>query len=150
MYLLDTQIICALQLPKPNEAVTAWLRSVPEHKLYLSASSLGVLQETIETIKTTNRQEAQRAQQWLNRLGSNSQVVSLDAATLQLAAVLQHDQTQLAWDDAVIAGLAFYHRLVVVSQRSDVFLGLKKLKLDVFDPKGWSDEILLNGLEVGT
>lgn len=137
MYLLDTQIVCELrQSTRPDTALVDWLHSVAAPNLYLSASSVGTIQALIEASKETGSKDIYRAQQWLNHVGSSTQVLSLDAATLQLAAVLQHNQKELTWDDAIIAALATYHRLIVVTQRITIFLGLKTLKLDVFDPRG--------------
>lgn len=41
MYLLDTNVISELRRPRPHGAVLAWLRSVPDGDLRISAVSLG-------------------------------------------------------------------------------------------------------------
>ena len=41
MYLLDTNVISELRRAKPHGAVVAWLETVPDAALHISALSLG-------------------------------------------------------------------------------------------------------------
>ena len=44
MYLLDTHVVSDLRRTKPHGAVLAWLQSVDDRQLYLSAVTLGEIQ----------------------------------------------------------------------------------------------------------
>ena len=44
MYLLDTNVVSELRKPKPHGAVIAWIQSVPDDQLFISALTLGELQ----------------------------------------------------------------------------------------------------------
>lgn len=48
MYLLDTNVISELRKPRPHGAVVAWLQSVDDAKLHVSAVTVGEIQAGIE------------------------------------------------------------------------------------------------------
>ena len=48
MYLLDTKVVSELRRPRPHGAVVAWLQSVDDASLFLSAVTLGEIQAGIE------------------------------------------------------------------------------------------------------
>ena len=48
MYLLDTNVVSELRKPRPHGAVVAWLESVDDAKLFLSAVTLGEIQAGVE------------------------------------------------------------------------------------------------------
>ena len=48
MYLLDTNIISELRKFKPHGAVVAWVKSIEDKDLYLSAVTVGEIQAGIE------------------------------------------------------------------------------------------------------
>lgn len=47
MFLLDTNVVSELRQVKPHGAVLAWLQSVPESALFVSAVTLGEIQRGI-------------------------------------------------------------------------------------------------------
>ena len=48
MYLLDTNVVSELRKPKPHGGVIAWIQSVAEDDLFISALTLGELQAGAE------------------------------------------------------------------------------------------------------
>jgi toxin FitB len=58
VYLLDTNIISALRKQKPHGAVLAWLETVPEPQLFLSAVTLGELQAGIDITRAQASKKA--------------------------------------------------------------------------------------------
>ncbi|MFO1366756.1 MAG: PIN domain-containing protein [Acinetobacter sp.] len=48
MYLLDTNVISELRRPKPHGAVAAWVQSIEDKDLFLSAVTIGEIQAGIE------------------------------------------------------------------------------------------------------
>jgi predicted nucleic acid-binding protein len=55
MYLLDTNVVSELRKIRPHGGVVAWIQSVPDHELFLSALTLGELQAGAEV---TRKQDA--------------------------------------------------------------------------------------------
>ena len=49
MYLLDTNVVSELRRPKPHGAVLAWLNSIGDGDLFVSAVTLGEIQAGIES-----------------------------------------------------------------------------------------------------
>ena len=58
MYLLDTNVVSELRKPKPHGGVVAWLESIDDTHLHLSALTLGEIQAGIEL---TREQDAVKA-----------------------------------------------------------------------------------------
>ena len=48
MYLLDTNVVSELRRPRPDGAVLAWVETIPDEHLHLSAVTLGELQAGVE------------------------------------------------------------------------------------------------------
>jgi predicted nucleic acid-binding protein len=55
MYVLDTNIISELRRARPHGGVLAWLRSVDDRHLHLSAVSFGEIQAGIERTPTLQK-----------------------------------------------------------------------------------------------
>ncbi|GAB1394859.1 hypothetical protein MASR1M60_30230 [Rhodocyclaceae bacterium] len=47
-YLLDTNVISELRKPRPHRGAVAWLESLDDAQLYVSAVTLGEIQAGIE------------------------------------------------------------------------------------------------------
>ena len=47
MYLLDTNIVSELRRPKPHGAVVAWLQSLNDSEIFISAVTIGEIQAGI-------------------------------------------------------------------------------------------------------
>ncbi|MBY6240446.1 PIN domain-containing protein [Methylosinus sp. Sm6] len=59
MYLLDTNVVSELRRAKPHGAVLAWLESVPDSSLRLSALTLGEIQAGVEKLRSRNLEKAE-------------------------------------------------------------------------------------------
>lgn len=66
MYLLDTNVVSELRRQKPHAAVVAWLESVADEDLFLSAVTLAEIQAGIELTRDQNPQRADELEDWLN------------------------------------------------------------------------------------
>ena len=64
MYLLDTNVVSELRKPRPHGAVVAWLQSVPDAELYLSAVTLGEIQSGIELTRDQDAAKAAEIEAW--------------------------------------------------------------------------------------
>ena len=68
MFLLDTNVVSELRKTKPHGAVLAWLESVPDAALFISAVTLGEIQRGIELTRDQNPAKADEITLWANRL----------------------------------------------------------------------------------
>lgn len=70
MYLLDTNVISELRKTKPHGSVVAWLQSVRETDLLISAVTLGEIQRGIELTREQDTAKARQIADWADRLSA--------------------------------------------------------------------------------
>ena len=90
MYLLDTNIVSELRRPKPHGAVVAWLESIEDKELYLSAVTLGEIQAGIELTRDQNAQRAEELETWLTMVTDSYNILAMDGAVFRIWAKLMH------------------------------------------------------------
>ena len=64
MYLLDTNVVSELRRTKPHGAVVAWIESVPDASLHISAVTLGEIQCGVELTRANDAAKAREIQEW--------------------------------------------------------------------------------------
>jgi len=116
MYLLDTNVISELRRPKPHGAVLAWLQSVPDSDLRISAVSLGEIQAGIELTREQDERKAAEIERWANRVTASYNLLAMDADTFRIWARLMHRRSDTLYEDAMIAATAIRNRLTVVTR----------------------------------
>jgi toxin FitB len=131
MYLLDTNVVSELRKPRPHGAVLAWLQSVDEARLYLSAVTLGEIQAGIELTREQNEAKAAEIEAWLELLASAYNVLPMDASTFRHWARLMHRRSDTLYEDAMIAATAKTHNLVVATRNVADFV---TLGVEIFNP----------------
>ena len=77
MYLLDTNVVSELRRPRPHGAVVAWLTSVADDDLFLSAVTLGEIQSGIELTREQDAAKAEQIGQWLDQVASAYNVLPM-------------------------------------------------------------------------
>jgi toxin FitB len=107
MYLLDTNVVSELRKPRPHGGVLAWLRSVDDKALFLSAVTVGEIQAGIELTREQ------------------------DAATFRVWARLMHRRSDTLIEDAMIAATASVRGLSVVTRNVADF---KPFSVPVLNP----------------
>ena len=129
MYLLDTNVISELRKPKPHGAVLAWLKSVDDSELHLSAVTLGEIQAGIELTRDQDVSKAAEIEAWVDLAASAYNVLPMDGAAFRAWARLMHRQSDTLYEDAMIAATAQVHRLTVVTRNTADFkpFGVKVL-----------------------
>jgi len=130
-FLLDTNIVSELRKPRPHGGVLAWLESLDDAQLYLSAVTLGEIQAGIELTREQDPGKAQEIEVWLDLLASANNVLPMDAATFRAWARLMHRKSNTLYEDAMIAATANVHGLTVATRNVSDFQALGQ---EVFNP----------------
>ena len=82
-YLLDTNVVSELRKPRPHGAVLAWLQSLEDADLYLSAVTLGEIQAGIELTREQDKGKADEIEAWLGSVSEAYNVLPMDAAVFR-------------------------------------------------------------------
>ena len=121
MYLLDTNVVSELRRPKPHGAVLAWLASVNDQDLFLSALSLAEIQRGIEITRQQDAAKAQNLELWLDQLAASFEVLVLDAVVLREWARMMHRRSNTLSEDAMLAATAKVNGLQMVTRNTSDF-----------------------------
>ncbi len=134
MYLLDTNVVSELRRSKPHGGVVAWLQSVPDEHLHVSAVTLGELQAGVEITREQYPPKAEAIEAWIEQVEQTSNVLPMDGRAFRVWARLMHRRSDELIEDAMIAATAIVHNLTVVTRNVRDFkpLGVKSL-----DPFAW-------------
>jgi predicted nucleic acid-binding protein len=116
MYLLDTNVVSELRRIRPHKGVLAWLASVDDADLHLSAMTIGEIQSGIEMTRQQDRAKAGEIEAWLDQIALTYNVVSMDGACFRCWARLMHGKSDTLAEDAMIAATALTHRLTIVTR----------------------------------
>jgi predicted nucleic acid-binding protein len=130
-YLLDTNVVSELRRQRPHGGVVAWLQSLDDAQLHVSAVTLGEIQAGIELTREQDASKAQAIEGWLERVAGSYNVLPMDAATFRTWARLMHRKSDTLYEDAMIAATAQVHGLTVATRNVNDF---KALGLEVFNP----------------
>jgi predicted nucleic acid-binding protein len=109
----------------------AWLESLDDAQLYLSAVTLGEIQAGIELKREQDPGKAREIETWLELVAGTYNVLPMDAATFRAWARLMHRKSDTLYEDAMIAATAKVHGLTVATRNVDDF---NALGADVFNP----------------
>jgi len=133
VYLLDTNVISELRRAKPHGAVLAWLQSVPDRALHLSAVSFGEIQAGIELTRERDPDKAAEIERWAERIAASHHLLPMDTETFRIWARLMHRRSDTLYEDAMIAATAIQHRLMVVTRNVRDFACFDVRQLNPFD-----------------
>lgn len=131
MYLLDTNIVSEMRRPKPHGAVVAWLQSLNDTDIFISAVTIGEIQAGIELTRTQDTAKARSLETWLNQLAGNYNVLPMTAECFKIWAKLMHRQSDTVYEDAMIAATAITHQLTVATRNVRDF---QRFEVDIFNP----------------
>ena len=110
MYLLDTNVVSELRRTRPHGAVVAWLKSVADEDLHLSAVTIGEIQAGLERTRGQDTARADEIKTWLEQ-GQTFNVLDMDAPAFRAWAKLMHRKPDHLMEDATIAATAAIYGL---------------------------------------
>jgi toxin FitB len=116
MYLLDTNVISELRRVRPHGAVLAWLLSVGNARLFLSAVTIGEIQLGIERTRAQDINKAREIESWLNEALLSYDVLPMTATCFREWAMLMANESNTRFADMMIAATALAHDLTVVTR----------------------------------
>jgi predicted nucleic acid-binding protein len=129
MYLLDTNVVSELRRTRPHGAFVAWLHSMADTDLHLSAVTIGELQAGIRVDARAGRGQVRRDRSLARSRRRDLQcsrhgrrVLAMDAATFRRWACLMQHRSDHLIEDAMIAATAPEHDLVVVTRNVGDFV----------------------------
>jgi predicted nucleic acid-binding protein len=102
--------------PLSSVSVSAWLRSVEDRHLHLSAVTLGEIQAGIEVRREQDPAKAADLEAWADQLATTWNILPMDAVTFRVWAKLMHHRSDTLIGDAMIAATAQRHGLQVVTR----------------------------------
>jgi predicted nucleic acid-binding protein len=116
MYLLDTNVVSELRKPKPHGGVLAWLQSVEDRHLHLSAVTLGEIQAGIEMTREQDPAKAAEIEAWADAVAATWNVLPMDGASFREWARIMHRSSNTLIEDAMIAATARVHGLQIITR----------------------------------
>ncbi len=135
MYLLDTNVVSELRRARPHRAVVAWLESVRDKDLHLSAVTIGEIQAGIEITRDQDQNRAAEIEAWLEQVAETYNILNMDARTFRSWARLMHRKSDHPIEDAMIAATADVHGLTVVTRNARDFAVLGVRTFNPFDAR---------------
>ena len=130
-YLLDTNVVSELRKPRPHGGVVAWLESLDDAQLAVSAVTLGEIQTGIELTREQDAVKAQQIEDWLALVAGAYNVLPMDAAAFTAWAKLMHRKSDTLYEDATIAATTKVHGLTVATRNVTDF---QALGVSVYNP----------------
>lgn len=136
MYLLDTNIVSELRKPKPHGAVLAWIGTVPETALFISAVTLGEIQRGIERTRNHDAAKAAALDTWADQIAATSNILPMSDIVFRLWAKLMHKRGEALYEDMMLAATAAVHGLTMATRNTKDFL---TLGVSLFNPFEYLD-----------
>jgi len=132
MFLLDTNVVSELRRVRPRGAVLAWIATVPNTGLHLSAVTIGELQTGVERTRDRDPGKAAELETWLAQIAAGYPILPMDGAVFREWARLMHRRSNTLAQDAMIAATAIIHNLTVATRNVRDFEPLGAMTFNPF------------------
>ena len=138
MYLLDTRVLSEIRKARAHGAVLAWVQSVADADLYLSAVKFGEIQSGNALTREQDAAMAADIEARADMVTAACKVLPADAQTFQTWARLLHRRCDSVYQDTMIAATAAIHFLTVVGRKPTVVseFGVRLFNPFVATPRG--------------
>ncbi len=133
MWLLDTNVVSEMRKPRPHPSVVAWMSGQARQSLFVSAATVGEIQQGLELARITNPEKAAEIETWLNELVSVSRVLSADEHVFREWARLMDRRSKDLIMHALIAATAQVHGLTVATRNTRDFETLGVATVNPFE-----------------
>jgi len=133
MFLLDTNVLSERRKPKPHGAVVAWVDSVAQQDLFLSAMTIAEIQTGVERTRERDPGKSSEIEAWLEQVLETAQVLPMNAEVAREWARIMHKKPMSMAQDAWIAATAKHFRKIVVTRNLRDFAGFGVDTLDPFE-----------------
>jgi predicted nucleic acid-binding protein len=130
-YLLDTNVVSEMRKRKPHGGVVAWVRSLHEDQVFLSAVTMGELQAGIEMTRHQDADKAKEIELWADQLAQAYQILPMDTACFREWGRLMHGKSDQLVEDGMIAATARINGLIVATPNEHDF---RRFEVRVFNP----------------
>jgi len=136
MYVLDTNVICAVRVPRREPQVEAWLRSVPVVDQYTTALTLGEIEQGVRRKERDDQRTAAILRQWFEAQVLPTfagRTLAFDTSAARVYGRYPVPESAPA-NDALIAAVAEANGMTVVTRNTRHFAPLGVRCLNPFDP----------------
>jgi predicted nucleic acid-binding protein len=130
-FLLDTNVISELRKSKPHGAVVAWMETLRVEQIFLSAVTMGELQDGVELTRKRDPAKARDIGSFLTSVELSFAFVPMDPACFREWSRLMAGKPEALREDAMIAATARVHGFTVSTRDEKDF---KHLGVEIFNP----------------
>jgi predicted nucleic acid-binding protein len=130
-FLLDTNVISELRKIKPHGAVVAWMETLRVEQIFLSAVTMGELQDGVELTRKQDPAKARAIESFLTSVELSFAFVPMDSACFRECSRLMVGKPDALREDAMIAATARIHGFSVATRDEKDF---KHLGVEIFNP----------------
>lgn len=132
-YLLDTNVVSALRLPRRNPAVATWADSVPVTDQFIAATTLAEIERGVIAKERTDPTQGEYLRRWFDdkvlRVFAR-RTLPFDMAAARILAAYRVPE-HAPYDDALIAAVAQAAGAIVVTRNTRHF---QPLGVECLDP----------------
>jgi predicted nucleic acid-binding protein len=130
-YLLDTNVVSEVRKTRPHGAVLAWMAALRPEQIFLSAVTIGELQDGVELTRKQDVAKASEIEDWLSSLEISFAFLPMDTACFREWSRLMAGRPDSLREDAMIAATARVLGLTVATRDEKDF---RHLAVDIVNP----------------
>ncbi len=118
---------------RPHGAMLAWVASIPNANLHLSAVTIGELQTGVERTRGRDPEKAAELEAWIAQIATGYPILPMDGPAFREWARLMHRRSGTLAQDAMIAATATVHNLTIATRNVRDFTPLGAQTFNPFE-----------------